>query len=99
MYAIRSYYAETSKFFLTGTPKFKNAVFPQLVSVADEQGCAFIFSDVQKMSDADQSQSFKNSVSAAFLLDNIAEFVGERGQKSVFGDMDVKMLKERNNFV
>ena len=30
----------------------------------------------------------------AFLLDNIAEFAGERGQRSVFGSMDVKSLKE-----
>ena len=28
------------------------------------------------------------------LLNNIAEFAGERGSKSVFGEMDVKALKE-----
>ena len=28
------------------------------------------------------------------MLDNIAEFAGERGQKTIFGNMDVKYLKE-----
>ena len=27
------------------------------------------------------------------VLDNIAEFVSERGQKTIFGDLDVKLLK------
>ena len=65
-----------------------------LSSSADEQGLAFIFSDVQKISDAEQNQFFNNVVSIAFLLDNIAEFAGERGQKTIFGNMDVKTLKE-----
>ena len=34
------------------------------------------------------------SISSAYLLDNIAEFAGERGQKTIFGSMDVKSLKE-----
>ena len=54
----------------------------------------FIFSDVQKISDGEQNSFFNNNLSTVFLLDNIAEFAGERGQKSVFGNMDVKMLKE-----
>ena len=29
----------------------------------------------------------------AFLLDNIAEFVSDRGSRSVFGEMDPKELK------
>ena len=37
---------------------------------------------------------FNNNISTAFLLDNIAEFAGERGQKTIFGNMDVKTLKE-----
>jgi len=71
-----------------------NAILPQLAAVAEEQNFAFIFSDVQKISDAEQNQFFNNVVSAAFLLDNIAEFAGERGQKTIFGNMDVKALKE-----
>ena len=79
--------ANENKFFI-------NAILPQLAAVAEEQGYAFIFSDVQKISDAEQNQFFNNVVSTAFLLDNIAEFAGERGQKTIFGNMDVKTLKE-----
>ena len=71
-----------------------NSVLPQMAAVAEEEGYAFIFSDVQKISDAEQNQFFNNVLSAAFLLDNIAEFAGERGQKTTFGNMDVKTLKE-----
>lgn len=79
----------------TGENKFLiNAILPQLAAVAEEQNFAFIFSDVQKISDAEQNQFFNNVLSAAFLLDNIAEFAGERGQKTIFGNMDVKALKE-----
>ena len=33
--------------------------------------------------------------STAFLLDNIGDFVADKGQKSVFGDMDAKELKSK----
>ena len=65
-----------------------------MAAVAEEEGYAFIFSDVQKISDAEQNQFFNNVLSTAFLLDNIAEFAGERVQKTTFGNMDVKTLKE-----
>ena len=74
--------------------RFINSILPQLTAVAEERGFLFIFSDVQKISDAEQNSFFNNNVSAAFLLDNIAEFAGERGQKTIFGSMDVKTLKE-----
>ncbi|MDR2492232.1 MAG: hypothetical protein LBD25_02045 [Coriobacteriales bacterium] len=74
--------------------RFIDAVLPQLVSVAEDQGYLFIFSDVQKINDADLNSSLNNMISASFLLDNIAEFAGERGQKTIFGNMDVKSLKE-----
>lgn len=73
---------------------FINTILPQLVAVAEEQGFCFIFSDVQKISEGEQNLYFNNVVSTAFLLDNIAEFAGERGQKTIFGNMDVKALKE-----
>ena len=74
--------------------RFINTILPQLVAAADEQGFLFIFSDVQKISDAEQNSFFNNIISTSFLLDNIAEFAGERGQKTIFGNMDVKTLKE-----
>lgn len=73
---------------------FMNVILPQMVAVAEEQGFCFIFSDVQKISDGEQNSFFNNIISTAFLLDNIAEFAGERGQKTIFGNMDIKSLKE-----
>ncbi|AEV67547.1 DNA segregation ATPase, FtsK/SpoIIIE family [Acetivibrio clariflavus DSM 19732] len=74
--------------------RFINTILPQLVSVAEERGYLFIFSDVQKIGDAEQNSFFNNTITTAFLLDNIAEFAGERGQKTIFGNMDIKSLKE-----
>lgn len=74
--------------------RFINVILPQLVAIAEECGYCFIFSDVQKITDGEQNAFFNNLVSTSFLLDNIAEFAGERGQKTIFGNMDVKSLKE-----
>lgn len=74
--------------------RFINNIMPPLAAAADEKKIIFIFSDVQKISDGEQNSFFNNLVSASFLLDNIAEFAGERGQKTIFGNMDVKYLKE-----
>lgn len=74
--------------------RFINTILPQMVAIAEEKGNLFIFPDVQKISDAEQNTFFNNVVSTVFLLDNIAEFAGERGQKTVFGNMDIKSLKE-----
>ncbi len=71
-----------------------SAVLPQMAAVAEERNYLFIFSDVQKISDSEQNSVFNNQISSAFLLDNIAEFAGERGQRTIFGNMDVKYLKE-----
>lgn len=73
---------------------FIEKVLPELAADAEENGCVFIFSDVQKISDMEINTVFNNVIGTAFLLDNIAEFAGERGQKTVFGNMDVKALKE-----
>ncbi|MBR1391332.1 MAG: cell division protein FtsK [Lachnospiraceae bacterium] len=73
---------------------FMNAILPQMAAVAEEQGFCFVFSDVAKITDGEQNAFFNNVISDAFLLDNIAEFAGERGQKTIFGNMDVKTLKE-----
>lgn len=73
---------------------FIEKILPRLASVAEDKGYLFIFSDVQKISDAETNTVFNSIVGTAFLLDNIAEFAGERGQKTVFGNMDIKALKE-----
>lgn len=78
----------------SGAQLLKN-VFPKMIAAAEEKGYWFIFSDVRKVSnnDRDTESSLNNSIAAAFLLDNIAEFVQDRGSRSVFGEMDPKELK------
>ena len=77
-----------------GAQLLKN-VFPRMIAAAEEKNYWFIFSDVRKIgnNDRDTESSLNNSISAAFLLDNIAEFVADRGSRSVFGEMDPKELK------
>lgn len=69
--------------------------FAGLVAKAEERNCYFIYSDMKKIAndDADTRAYINNSISAAFLLDNISEFISGQGSKSVFGDMDAKELK------
>lgn len=73
---------------------FMESILPRMAAVAEDNKYLFIFSDVQKINEADTNSVFNNAIHTAFLLDNIAEFAGERGQKTVFGNMDVKALKE-----
>lgn len=73
---------------------FIEKALPRLAAIAEDKGYLFIFSDVQKISEMETNTVFNSVIGTAFLLDNIAEFAGERGQKTVFGNMDVKALKE-----
>ncbi len=77
-----------------GAQLLKN-VFPKMIASAEEKGYWFIYSDVRKISnnDRDTESSLNNSIAIAFLLDNISEFVSDRGNRSVFGEMDPKELK------
>ena len=77
-----------------GEKQFINKILPKLAAIAEEEDLIFIFTDIQKITDQETNNFFNNTLSAVFLLDNIAEFAAERGQKSVFGSMDVKGLKE-----
>jgi hypothetical protein len=77
-----------------GEKQFINNILPKLAAIAEEEDLIFIFTDVQKITDMETNNFFNNSLNSVFLLDNIAEFVGERGQKSVLGNMDAKGLKE-----
>lgn len=73
---------------------FIRYILPELLDIAEESGFIFIFTDVKKITDAEMNAVFNSTLKTVFLLDNIAEFASERGSKSVFGDMDVKALKE-----
>ena len=77
-----------------GEKQFINNILPKLAAIAEEKDLIFIFTDVQKITDQESNNFFNNSLNAIFLLDSIAEFAAERGQKTVFGSMDVKGLKE-----
>lgn len=83
-------------FVIQSKPLYSNPIinkFPELASKAEEKGYLFIFSEVRKFSDTSVGGPFNNMITNAFLLDNISEFVGDRGSKSVFGEMDPKELK------
>ncbi len=69
-------------------------ILPELLDVAEDRDHIFIFADVKKVTDSEANSIFNSLIKNVFLLDNIAEFASERGSKSVFGDMDVKSLKE-----
>jgi len=68
---------------------------PEMLSNAEEKGFLFIFSDVKIVSAPDVRAVFNNCISTALLLDNIGEFVADKGSqnKSVFGEMDARELK------
>jgi hypothetical protein len=69
-------------------------ILPELVDVAEERNFIFLFTDVKNITEVEVSSVFNSTLKVVFLLDNIAEFAAERGKKSVFGDMDIKDLKE-----
>lgn len=69
--------------------------FPEAVANADKKGYLLLFTDVPPISDMDYRDVLRENLTLAFLLDNIGEFVTDRGNKSVFGEMDAKELKSR----
>lgn len=74
--------------------EFIRYILPELLDVAEERNYYFVFTDVKKITDTEVNSIFNTNLKAVFLLDNIAEFASERGGKTVFGDMDIKALKE-----
>jgi len=71
------------------------STFSKMSANAEEKKYYFIYSDIKKIGNGDrEAESYlNNSFSVAFLLDNIAEFVSDKGSRSVFGEMDAKELK------
>lgn len=84
-----------SKMLFQSSGKNLLSTFARMTAAAEEKGYYFIFSDVRKIGNSDrEAESFlNNSFSVAFLLDNIAEFIQDKGSRSVFGEMDAKELK------
>ena len=73
---------------------FMEVILPAMAARADEMNWIFIFTEVKPVSDSETRENFHTTIGTAFLLDSIAEFITERGNKSVFGGMDVKSLQE-----
>lgn len=73
---------------------FIHYLLPELLDVSEDRNYIFIFTDVKKITDIEVNSVFNSSLKSIFVLDNIAEFASERGGKTVFGDMDIKSLKE-----
>ncbi len=74
--------------------EFIHYLLPELLDIAEDRNFVFIFTDVKKITDVEVNSIFNSSLKSIFVLDNIAEFASERGSKTVFGDMDIKSLKE-----
>lgn len=64
-----------------------------LINEAEQNDLMFIFSDVKKHPEADMESIIGTSFSKAFLLNDIAEFVSDKGIRTVFGEFDAKELK------
>lgn len=73
---------------------FIHYVLPELLDLAESRDFIFLFTDVKKITEVEVNSVFNSTLKIVFLLDNIAEFASERGGKSVFGEMDIKSLKE-----
>ena len=63
-----------------------NAILPQKAAVAEEEGDAFIFSDVQKISDAEQNQFFNNVLYEYYknLVENLDVSTGKNSATFYF---------------
>lgn len=71
-----------------------DALLDQINSKAEENNYYFIYSDIKRIVDSFTEQKLSSSLSAVFLLDNIAEFIQNGGsRKTVFGEMDFNELK------
>lgn len=68
---------------------------PMLINNAESDNTMFIFSDIKKIADSSAYVPFNSSLSLAFLLDNIGDFVNDKGSKSVFGEMDPRELRSK----
>lgn len=85
-----------SKMIFRNSPDSKYLMtswFPVMIGDADARNYLFIFADVGTISEAEIRVPFNDNISVAFLLDSIGEFVAEKGNKSVFGEMDAQELK------
>ncbi len=93
--AFTVFIVQSKPFFSTNT-FLRNTVhnkLPAIVADSHNKKCCFIFSDTKSITDAEYNLDFVGCITKAILLDNIGDFVADRGKRSVFGDMDPRELK------
>ena len=73
--------------------KYLMTRFPMMAAEAETRGYLFIFTDVGNITDPDIRRFLNDSITTAFLLGDIGEFVSQKGDKTAFGDMDARELK------
>jgi hypothetical protein len=93
VFVIQSYFYYQSDSIL-GARSLFGRITP-FINDAKKEKVLFIFSDVPKIVEKDLSKYFNNSISYAFLLDDIVKFIGDKGQNSVFENLDIANLKEQ----
>ncbi len=90
---------QSREFYQTAGIKYSDQIIPRLSSFINTNNESnkklFIFSDVQPIVDNECNTSFNNCISHAFLLNDMLRFINDRGQKSVFGGLDIEDIKER----
>ena len=69
-----------------------NSYLPELINRAEDTGNLVIFAEIRNMAELHREE-FNRLLTIAFLLDNLGEFIIDRGNKSVFKDMDAKEMK------
>lgn len=74
---------------------FWGDILPELYTAAEELDWYLIFTDAQRIPNSDLQNHFNQYLNTVILLDDIASFVSDQGRRSVFGEMDVKELKEQ----
>jgi hypothetical protein len=85
---------QNKSLYTTKASECMEQYFPEMQAEAYAKWL-FIYSDVKTISDIGMRNAYNDSLSMAFLLDNIGEFVADRGSKTVFGSMDPQELKEQ----
>ncbi|HAE52592.1 MAG TPA: hypothetical protein DCG30_04985 [Ruminococcus sp.] len=74
---------------------FTGDILPLLKTIAEELDLYIFFTDAQRIASSDVQNNFNQCLDTAVLLDDIAEFVYDRGKRTVFSEMDIKDLKEQ----
>ena len=74
---------------------FWGDLLPEIYTAAEELDWYLIFTDAQRIPNSDLQNHFNQYLNTVILLDDIASFVSDQGRRSVFGEMDVKELKEQ----